>query len=61
MQQHYSNVHKHDTPGHPKGSRTTGLPYRLVYAFEGLNQINNLNKCNKVLNVVTFVFKCIKT
>ena len=41
MQQHCSKVYKHDTPGHPQGSRTTRLPHRLVCAVEGLDEIND--------------------
>ena len=41
MQQHCSNVYKQDTPSHSQGSRTTRLPYRLVCAVEGLNEIND--------------------
>ena len=41
MQQQFSNVYKHDTPSYPQGSRTTGLPYRLVCTAEGLNEIND--------------------
>ena len=41
MQQHFSTVYKHDTPGHPQGSRTTRLPHRFVCAVEGLDEIND--------------------
>ena len=54
MQQHCSNVYKHDTLGHPQGSRTTRLTYRFVCSVEGLNEIKNPKYRNKVLNVIQF-------